>query len=292
MTWEAAPVGAEMFLESTVGMAYGETIVGAVARQACRLKEQFEVHHIVDNHRARPSSRFPVAPRLYVPALYDAGFRAEACRQRLRGLNHGVGIGRVAGKAQAVAEAAAYHKPYVVVPFEILCVGNRLGVLTRIRHQGRIACKFIEIPHGAGEESTAPVGHIAVEHTAVGIESSGIMKRPVKRLDCVNLHAYLHAGVVYCGADRTLRNIPHAPTGGASMSSIRFDFRRVSHPHTAQGWAIPRWSRGRWAIYGYTMAYRYTGNPAPFKRAADTFEFMRTHLIYPSDNKIPYWDMD
>lgn len=62
---------------------------------------------------------------------------------------------------------------------------------------------------------------------------------------------------------------------------------------TGQGYADESaWSRGQaWAIYGYTVAYRYTGNPAYFKRAADTFEFMRTHPNMPSD-KIPYWDMD
>ena len=89
------------------------------------------------------------------------------------------------------------------------------------------------------------------------------------------------------------RNIS-APTGAASMSSTTIRFPAESTTVTQhRGCAhSSAWSRGQaWAIYGYTVAYRYTGNPAYFKRAADTFEFMRTHLNMPSD-KIPYWDMD
>lgn len=94
-------------------------------------------------------------------------------------------------------------------------------------------------------------------------------------------------------ADRTLKE--HFRPDGSCFHVIDYDSISggVNHRHTAQGCAhSSAWSRGQaWAIYGYTVAYRYTGNPAYFKRAADTFEFMRTHPNMPSD-KIPYWDMD
>lgn len=67
----------------------------------------------------------------------------------------------------------------------------------------------------------------------------------------------------------------------------------VLHRMTGQGYNDESsWSRGQaWAIYGYTMCYRETGDPRYLDRAVRTFEYMRDHRNMPSD-KIPYWDME
>lgn len=67
----------------------------------------------------------------------------------------------------------------------------------------------------------------------------------------------------------------------------------VRHRHTAQGYAHESaWARGQaWAIYGYTVCYRETGNPAYLDQALKTFNFMKNHPRMPKD-LIPYWDMD
>lgn len=67
----------------------------------------------------------------------------------------------------------------------------------------------------------------------------------------------------------------------------------VLHRHTAQGYADESaWSRGQaWAIYGYTICYRYTGDRRYLDRALSTFRYMRYNPNMPDDH-IPYWDMN
>ena len=63
--------------------------------------------------------------------------------------------------------------------------------------------------------------------------------------------------------------------------------------HTAQGDAHESsWSRGQsWGLYGYTMMYRETGDPAYLKQAIAIANFLVNHPRLPED-KIPYWDYD
>lgn len=52
------------------------------------------------------------------------------------------------------------------------------------------------------------------------------------------------------------------------------------------------WARGQgWAIYGYTMAYRYTKDPKYLARAEATADFFLNHKNLPKDG-IPYWDFE
>ncbi|GAA4951977.1 glycoside hydrolase family 88 protein [Algibacter agarivorans] len=52
------------------------------------------------------------------------------------------------------------------------------------------------------------------------------------------------------------------------------------------------WARGQgWAIYGYTMTYRYTKDPKYLERAIATAGFFLNHKNLPEDG-IPYWDFD
>lgn len=60
---------------------------------------------------------------------------------------------------------------------------------------------------------------------------------------------------------------------------------------TAQGYANESaWARGQaWAVYGYTICYRYTKNPAYLKQAEAIAKFILGNPNLPAD-KIPYWD--
>ncbi len=52
------------------------------------------------------------------------------------------------------------------------------------------------------------------------------------------------------------------------------------------------WTRGQaWAIYGFTMSYRYTKNESYLNQAENTFDFYFNHKNLPTDG-IPYWDFD
>lgn len=50
------------------------------------------------------------------------------------------------------------------------------------------------------------------------------------------------------------------------------------------------WARGQgWAVYGFTMSYRYTKDPAYLKQAEATAKFFMNDKNLPKDG-IPYWD--
>ncbi len=52
------------------------------------------------------------------------------------------------------------------------------------------------------------------------------------------------------------------------------------------------WARGQgWAIYGFTMSYRYTKDQKYLDQAIKTADFYLNHPRFPVDG-IPYWDFD
>ena len=67
----------------------------------------------------------------------------------------------------------------------------------------------------------------------------------------------------------------------------------VLHRQTAQGYADnSAWARGQaWAVYGYTMCYRYTHDRKYLDQAVKTLNFVMQNPNLP-DDLIPYWDFD
>ncbi len=63
--------------------------------------------------------------------------------------------------------------------------------------------------------------------------------------------------------------------------------------NTCQGYAHEScWARGQgWALYGYTMMYRETGQEKYLQHATNVARFIMNHPRLPED-KIPYWDFD
>ncbi|ADV42124.1 glycoside hydrolase family 88 protein [Bacteroides helcogenes] len=93
-------------------------------------------------------------------------------------------------------------------------------------------------------------------------------------------------------ADRTLKE--HFRKDGSCYHVVDYDCRtgRVRSRVTAQGYADESvWSRGQaWAIYGYTVCYRETGDMRYLNQALKTFRFMKNHPAMPAD-AVPYWDL-
>lgn len=94
-------------------------------------------------------------------------------------------------------------------------------------------------------------------------------------------------------ADTTLKNYFRPDGSCYHVVDYNPETGEVLHRETGQGYADESaWSRGQaWAIYGFTMAYRETGDKRYLDQAVKTFDFMRSHPNMPAD-KIPYWDMD
>jgi len=94
-------------------------------------------------------------------------------------------------------------------------------------------------------------------------------------------------------ADRTLKEQFRKDGSCYHVIDYNPENGKVRRRETAQGYAdSSAWSRGQaWAIYGYTMCYRETGNKKYLDQALKTFHFMKKHPHMPTDG-IPYWDMD
>lgn len=103
--------------------------------------------------------------------------------------------------------------------------------------------------------------------------------------------------------DSTFYNIAVAHANNTIKNHFRSDYSTwhvvdyslsdgsVRYKHTAQGYANEStWARGQsWAIYGFTVAYRETGNKKYLEQAQKAFEFVAKHPNLPEDG-IPYWD--
>lgn len=94
-------------------------------------------------------------------------------------------------------------------------------------------------------------------------------------------------------ADRTLAE--HFRADGSCYHVIDYSLKdgSVRNRHTAQGYSHSSiWSRGQaWAIYGFSVCYRETGDKRYLAQAIKTFNCMKNHPRMPKD-LIPYWDMD
>lgn len=94
-------------------------------------------------------------------------------------------------------------------------------------------------------------------------------------------------------ADNTLRNQFRKDYSSYHVVCYNTETGAVEARETAQGLSDnSTWSRGQaWAIYGYTMIYRETGDPRYLKAARGMADFFINHKNLPAD-KVPYWDFN
>lgn len=94
-------------------------------------------------------------------------------------------------------------------------------------------------------------------------------------------------------ADKTLAN--HFREDGGSYHVVDYDPETgaVKHKHTHQGYAhSSTWARGQaWALYGFTMSYRETGDKRYLNKALAIAEWIKKHPHLPKDG-VAYWDFD
>ena len=94
-------------------------------------------------------------------------------------------------------------------------------------------------------------------------------------------------------ADATMKNHFRADNSCYHVVDYSLEDGSVRNRQTAQGYADESaWARGQaWAIYGFTVCYRYTHNAAYLEQAQKTLDFMLTNKNMPED-LVPYWDLD
>jgi unsaturated chondroitin disaccharide hydrolase len=98
-------------------------------------------------------------------------------------------------------------------------------------------------------------------------------------------------GMALSHALRTARD--HVRRDGSTFHVVDYSPQdgRVRRKRTRQGYArASTWSRGQaWAVHGFTMAYRETGDKRLLDAARRTADWFLAHL--PPD-RVPYWDFD
>lgn len=94
-------------------------------------------------------------------------------------------------------------------------------------------------------------------------------------------------------ANTTLAN--HFRADNSCYHVVDYDLSTgaVRKRQTAQGYADESsWARGQaWALYGYTVCYRYTHDTRYLQQAQKVYNFIFTNKNLPAD-LVPYWDYD
>jgi hypothetical protein len=94
-------------------------------------------------------------------------------------------------------------------------------------------------------------------------------------------------------ANTTIKNHFRPDYSSYHVLDYNLNTGEVRKKVTAQGYSDESaWSRGQgWALYGYTMMYRFTKNAAYLKQAQGVAKFILNNPNLPAD-KVPYWDFD
>ena len=94
-------------------------------------------------------------------------------------------------------------------------------------------------------------------------------------------------------ADTTMANHFRADNSCYHVVDYDPETGEVRKKQTAQGYADESsWARGQaWALYGYTMCYRYTHDAKYLAQAEKVYNFIFGNKNLPED-LVPYWDFD
>ena len=92
-------------------------------------------------------------------------------------------------------------------------------------------------------------------------------------------------------ADTTMKHAFRPDNSCYHVADYDPETGEVRKKQTAQGYADESaWARGQaWAIYGYTLCHRYTGDIKYLEQARKIYQYIFTHPNLPAD-LIPYWD--
>lgn len=104
---------------------------------------------------------------------------------------------------------------------------------------------------------------------------------------------YSYHDMAVSHADKTLQNHFRMDYSCYNVVDYDPDTGEIRSKQTVQGYADESaWSRGQaWALYGYTMCYRYTFKAEYLTQAQKIYNYIFTNKNLPID-LVPYWDYD
>ena len=100
-----------------------------------------------------------------------------------------------------------------------------------------------------------------------------------------------YTDIAFQHANRTMHE--HVRADGSTYHVVNYTAATgaVYNKYTAQGYADwSTWSRGQaWAVYGFTVAFRYTGHQPFLTTAVRAANYFAAHLNESADS-VPWWD--
>lgn len=173
----------------------------------------------------------------------------------------------------------------------------------RLTHDSRYKKVIIQAARSLSTRFRKGAGVIQSWNTNNGWQATRGWKCPVIIDNIMNLELLFEAtrlsgdstfyDIAVSHADMTLKH--HFRPDGSCYHVVDYDSEtgEVLHRQNAQGYADESaWARGQaWAIYGYTMCYRYTHKKEYLNQAVRTLHFILNHKNMPAD-MVPYWDYD
>ena len=103
-----------------------------------------------------------------------------------------------------------------------------------------------------------------------------------------------YSDIAISHADKTLENHYRDDFSTYHVVDYSDETGEVRGRYTAQGIADEsRWARGQsWSIYGFTVAYRFTGDERYLQRAKDVANYLFVEEDNMPEDLVPLWDFD
>ena len=147
----AAIVITEMIFHRRIGMRNRDIMETVIAGSLACPRQQFEVHHIIDDNRILP---FTIIGK--VPGTDRLDHRVEPGTERTGACHQHILVSGILCQPVTVAIATIKHEAYIVIIRHMLhffqAFGKKSGIL--LQFGSRIV--FIQIPEFTGEETAAP----------------------------------------------------------------------------------------------------------------------------------------
>ena len=147
----AAIVITEMIFHRRIGMRDRDIIETVIAGSLACPRQQFEVHHIIDDNRILP---FTIIGK--VPGTDRFDHRVESGTERAGACHQYILISGILCQAVTIAIATIKHETYIVVTRHMLyffqASGKKFGILLQLGS----GITFIQVPEFTGEETAAP----------------------------------------------------------------------------------------------------------------------------------------
>src|SRR5690606_39074944 len=159
-------VGTYVIFHSSLGMFYGNIFKTGISGSFRSKKQQFEVHHIIDNDRKIPV--FITDKGLNtIPRLDTADLGIVSASQGLGGLHDNVFVLLRLCKSVVISITAIYHEYKIMGSFVVFLTFQKCQCMLCLTEQLLIFRILIQVQKRTGIKSTGPISRTTRYQTSV-----------------------------------------------------------------------------------------------------------------------------